>query len=79
MDRMLRRLCQCLSPYDWDDRTPDPTRRRYTFQYRRKREWVKNCWICGGVLALAIPAVSIVLALGLATTLLSFMLLDETG
>ena len=55
-----------------------PHRRRYTKNYKRKRCIVRNCWIVGGALAAINATLSVVLAIGLATTFLSFMLLDES-
>jgi hypothetical protein len=82
MERLRDRICQHLLPTWRLDCTPDrhhAHRRRYTTGYRNKQRVVKSCWICSGLLALATPTLNIVLALGLATTFLSFMLLDETG
>jgi hypothetical protein len=82
MDHYLARIRRHLLPAWCQDCTPDRRhahRRRYTIGYRRKRSLVKNCWICGGLLALVMPTLNLVLAIGLATTFLSFMLLDETG
>ena len=81
MRKGLVRLYHLLVP-DWRlDCDPDPThphRRRFTASYKRKRCIVKNCWIVGSVLAAINATLSIVIAIGLATTLLSFVLLDET-
>lgn len=54
-----------------------PSWRRYTRRYQRKRDIVKNVWIVSGVLMITLPAAVPVLALG--TTLVAFMILDETA
>lgn len=67
---------------DWHrDHRPDrrhPHRRRYTRGYRAKRQLAQTCWVCGGLLVLHYPTLSVLLVIGLASTFLSFMLLDET-
>ncbi len=54
-----------------------PSWRRYTRRYRRKQSIVKNVWIVSGLLMIGLPAALPVLLLG--TTLLSFVILDETA
>lgn len=67
---------------DWARKSyPDPTHshgRRYTRSYRKKLEVVKSVWIGSGLIMLAFPALPFVAALGLLTTFLSFVILDET-
>jgi hypothetical protein len=67
---------------DWsNDQSPDehhPHRRRFTKRYRRKQGIVKNIWVCSGVLMLAHATPEAAIALGLGTTFLSFVILDET-
>ncbi|MCB1877234.1 MAG: hypothetical protein KDH88_14770 [Chromatiales bacterium] len=53
-------------------------RRRFTRSYRVKRGWVRNLWTGSGLLMLVNPQLPFVLAVGLATIFLSFVLLDET-
>jgi hypothetical protein len=59
-----------------DDRHPH--RRRYTRRYRRKQQLVKGVWVASGLLILTKPVVNIAIAVVLASSFLSFMLLDET-
>lgn len=54
-----------------------PSWRRYTLKYRKKKRIVKDVWICSGLLMLN-ASLSVVIALFLATSFLSFMILDET-
>jgi len=67
---------------DWSaDQSPDadhPHRRRFTKRYRRKQAIVKNIWICSGLLMLLHATPATITALGLGTTFLSFVILDET-
>jgi hypothetical protein len=58
------------------DRARHPSWRRYTRKYRRKQAIVKNVWIVSGILMIGLPMAMPVIALG--TTLLAFMILDET-
>ena len=55
-----------------------PSRRRLTRRYRRKRDIVKNIWIASGLVMLAHGSPAFIVALGLGTTFLAFMILDET-
>jgi hypothetical protein len=55
-----------------------PSRRRLTRRYRRKRDIVKNIWIGSGLVMLAQGSPALIVALGLGTTFLAFMILDET-
>jgi len=52
--------------------------RRYTLKYRRKKGIVKSLWIVSGLSMLVIPILPFMAALGLFTTFLSFVILDET-
>jgi hypothetical protein len=77
-DNWLHRL---LLP-DWaEDQCPDaehPHRRRFTRRYRRKQGIVKNVWICSGALMLLQATPAAIIVLGLGTTFLAFVILDET-
>lgn len=60
---------------------PDPNHchgRRLTKTYRKKQGIVKNLWIASGLVMLAFPALPYLVAAGLFTTFLSFVILDET-
>ena len=74
-------LCRCLLP-DWAwNRVPEEGhfyRRCFTRRYRAKKRVVRDVWLGSGCIMLLNPALPFMLALGLATTLLSFMILDET-
>lgn len=79
----LKSLIRCLLP-DWLFITePDAHhahRRRYTDNYRRKRQCVKSLWIGSGILMIALgSAPAYVVILALATTFASFCILDETS
>ena len=67
---------------DWAmNRTPDEThfyRRCFTRRYRAKRRLVRDVWLGSGCDMLFCPVLPFMLALGLATTLLAFVILDET-
>lgn len=69
-------------PAPGDDRgiadATHPSRRRLTWRYRRKRDIVKNIWIGSGLVMLAQGSPAVIVALGLGTTFLAFMILDET-
>jgi hypothetical protein len=74
-------LQRVLLPHWAGDRSPDadhPHRRRFTARYRRKKCIVKNVWICSGLLMLWQATPAVILTLGLGTTFLSFLILDET-
>ena len=78
---MSKQLRSWLLPDCWSDCEPDachPHRRRFTRRYRRKQQLVKSVWIGSGLLILTNPVIGVALAVGLATSFLSFMLLDET-
>lgn len=63
------------------NRQPDfshPSRRRFTAQYHAKRSVVRNVWIAAGLLMLINPILPVIMIIALPTTLLSFMILDET-
>lgn len=68
---------------DWiDDRSPDdshPHRRRFTAAYRRKRGMVKSLWIGSGLIMACLASLTVIAALLLGTTFLSFVILDETA
>lgn len=79
---LIRWIHRCLMPAWTGDSTPDtehPYRRRFTPAYRRKRRMVKNIWIGSGLVMIASGSTAATLGLMLATTFLSFMILDETG
>lgn len=79
---LIELLRRYLVPDATNDRVPDsrhPHRRRYTASYRRKRGICKNIWIGSGLLMLLTATPEVIIALGLGTTFLSFMILDETG
>lgn len=75
------RFAEWILP-DWaNSRCGDPSHshgRRYTRTYRKKKEIVKSVWLGSGLVMLAFPALPLVAALGLLTTFLSFVILDET-
>lgn len=52
--------------------------RTLTKGYAAKKSMVKNFWIASGALMMVMPALHFVIALGLFTTFVSFMYLDET-
>ena len=82
MNKALGELLSHFLPHWRKDCRPDaghPHRRRYTPVYRHKCGIVKSCWIVGGALAAVCNSVSLILALGLTATLLSFVILDETS
>ena len=56
-----------------------PHRRRFTPAYRRKQALVKNVWIVSGLIMLLNGSPAGILSIALATTFLSFLILDETG
>lgn len=61
---------------------PDPRhfhRRRLTRRYRAKQRIVKNVWIVAGCIMLCLPSLALILAGALFTTILSFLILDETN
>lgn len=79
---LIELLRRYLVPDAANDRIPDnrhPHRRRYTASYRRKRGICKNIWIGSGLLMCLHATPETITALGLGTTFLSFMILDETG
>lgn len=51
--------------------------RRRKPQYIRRQQQVKNFWICAGFSVICFPALHIAVSVGLFTTFLSFMYLDE--
>lgn len=61
---------------------PDPAhphRRRYTLCYQRKKGIAKNLWIISGIsMLISGAAPAIVASLALATTFVTFCILDET-
>ena len=71
---------QLLPNWVWDG-PPDEThyyRRCFTQRHRAKRRVVRDIWLGSGCVMLLYPVLSFMLALGLATTLLAFVILDET-
>lgn len=54
-----------------------PSWRRKTRKYRKKRQIVRDLWILSGLLMLSAP-LGLMLVLGIGTTFLSFVILDET-
>lgn len=75
------RLIEWILPEWANNHCADPSHshgRRYTESYRKKKEIVKSVWMGSGVVMLAFPALPLVAALGLLTTFLSFVILDET-
>lgn len=55
-----------------------PSWRRSTRKYRRKQRLVRDLWIVSGLVMIGIP-LGAMLALGLGTTLIAFVILDETA
>ena len=74
-------LARRLLP-DWARNcAPDEThfyRRCFTRRYKAKRRVVRDVWLGSGCMMLLYPVLPFILALGLATTLLAFIILDET-
>ena len=56
-----------------------PHWRRHTAKYRRKQGICKNLWIGSGLIMCLSASLEVVIGLGLGTTFLSFMILDDTG
>ncbi len=75
------RLTRHLLP-DWVwDCTPDEGHfygRCFTPRYRAKRRVVRDVWLGSLCIMFLHPVLPFMLALGLATTLLAFVILDET-
>lgn len=80
--RMIKPLRDRFLP-NWIQNTEadnlHPHRRRFTAAYRRKLDIVRNLWIGSGILMMvqATPVITAVLCI--ATTFLSFMILDESS
>ncbi len=55
-----------------------PSWRRLTRKYRRKQRIVRDLWIVSGLLMMGVP-LGAMLALGLGTTLVALVILDETA
>ena len=53
-------------------------RRCFTRRYRAKRRVVRDVWLGSGCVMLLYPVLPFMLTVGLATILLSFVILDET-
>ena len=74
-------LSRCLLP-DWAlNCDPDEThfyRRCFTRRHRAKRRVVRDVWLGTGCMMFLHPVLPFILTLGLATILLSFVVLDET-
>lgn len=59
--------------------SPDhPCYRRSSLKYRKKQGVVKNFWIGASLIALVFPYLAVLVFLTLATTFVSFCILDET-
>ena len=56
-----------------------PHLRRFTPKYRAKKKLVKHIWIASACLMLWHPVIYFLISLMLATTFLSFIILDETA
>ncbi|WP_455365595.1 hypothetical protein [Kaarinaea lacus] len=50
---------------------------RQTAEYKKKKKIVRDAWIVVGLVMIGLP-LSFVMALGLVTTFVSFMFLDES-
>ena len=77
----LTALYRSILPRWTRDQTPDERhfyRRCFTRRYRAKRRIVRDVWLGTGCVMLLNPVLPFMLALGLATTFLSFVILDET-
>ncbi|MCW8127245.1 hypothetical protein [Microbulbifer halophilus] len=75
-------LVRAFLPRENEICIPDPLddhTRRYTREYRFKKNWVRNLWIGAALLMLCFPLLPVVLTLGLLTSFLSFAILDETA
>ena len=75
-------LGEMILPHWAKDRSPDPGhphKRRFTGLYRRKKGIVRNLWIVSGLLMIVLATPAMILAIALATTFLSFVILDETA
>ena len=75
-------LASCWKPAWLDSQQPDSShfhRRRYTVEYRKKRRLVRDLWLGVGLLMLCFPIAAVFVGVGLFTTFLSFMILDETS
>ncbi len=59
------------------DKAQHPNLRRYTLKYRKKKKIVRDLWLVSGLLMLCVPP-TFMLAMALGTTLLAFVILDET-
>jgi hypothetical protein len=59
------------------DKARHPSLRRYTRKYRKKQKIVRDLWLVSGLLMLCVPP-TFMLAMALGTTLLAFVILDET-
>lgn len=66
-----------LSNISEADKAQHPSLRRYTQKYRKKKKIVRDLWLVSGILMLCVP-VTFMLAMALGTTLLAFVILDET-
>ena len=74
-------VCELILPHWLKDRSPDPDhphRRRFTCLYRRKKGVVRSLWIGSGLLMIVVATPALILTMVLATTFLSFVILDET-
>lgn len=59
------------------ERAQHPSWRRTTHKYQQKKKLVRDLWIGSGLLMIPAPPM-LVLAMALTTTLLAFVILDET-
>ena len=81
MTSRLTALYHFLLPRWTQNRTPDERhfyRRCFTRRYRKKKRIVRDIWLGAGCVMLLNPVLPFMLALGLATTFLAFVILDET-
>jgi hypothetical protein len=59
------------------DKARHPSLRRYTCKYRKKKKIVRDLWVVSGLVMLCVP-LTFMLAMALGTTMLAFVILDET-
>lgn len=74
--RTVQRKVQLLMP-SRQHVLADPAHRTRTREYLLRREVVKQFWLVAGAVMLLLPALHWVVAVGLFTTFVSFMYLDE--
>lgn len=81
MANPLQMIGHRLLPAHLADRRPDPLsphRRRFTPEYLRKRQRVKQLWMGAGLLVLLQPTITTLLIVGITTTFVAFTILDES-